>query len=245
MGIGPTVGRLLSPGDDRIGAGALMVVGSLGWAQREFGSAAAALGQEIRVNQVSVEVVGVLPEDFGGFDAVDQVDLFLPTALQQRLAMLTNASEFTYSDRDNDPDWNRENRVRWWEVLVRVPRGESADAVLPAWQMAVRPDIEDLIAQSDSPVEREQLRKLIWQVNPAPGGYSIQRNAFGATGRMLTGLVVSLLLLTCANLSGIMLVRTLSRHREMGVRMSLGAGRWRTCRLGLVEALVCGAAGRG
>lgn len=245
IGVQPLIGRLLSPGDDRIGDGAPVVVVGQGWAQREYGSAAAALGQELRINQVMVEIVGVLPETFGGFDVVDRVEVFLPTALQQQLALFSNASEFASDDRDNDPDWNRENRVRWLNTLVRVPRGEAVEAVLPAVQFAARPDIEDLITQIASPIEREQLRRVTWQVVASPGGYSHQRNAFSATGKMLTGLVVSLLLLTCANLSGIMLVRTLSRHREMGVRMSLGAGRWRTCRLAMVEALVCGAAGAG
>ncbi len=245
MEISPAAGRLLSPGDDRIGAGAPVLVASFAWAQREYGSETAAVGQAIRVNQVPLQIVGVLPESFGGFEAVDRVDLFMPTALQSQLSMFSNASEFASDDRDNDPDWNRENRIRWLETLVRVPRGQAAEAVMLALQVAVRPDIEDLIAQLDSPTEREELRRLTWQVNPAPGGYSHSRNAFGATGRMLTGLVVSLLLLTCANLSGIMLVRTLSRHREMGVRMSLGAGRWRTCRLAVVEALLCGGLGAG
>ncbi|GAB5562929.1 MAG: ABC transporter permease [Synoicihabitans sp.] len=236
----PAAGRLLSPGDDRIGEGAPVAVVSLAWARREYGTAAAAVGQELRVNRLPIEIVGVLPEGFGGFETVERIDLFLPTALQLPLALFTNSSEFASDDRDNDPDWNRESRIRWLQVMVRVPAGESVEAVQPAFQVAVRPYLDDLISQLDSPREREEMERLTWQVIPAPGGFSSQRNAFSDTGKMLTGLVVSLLLLTCANLSGIMLVRTLSRHREMGVRMSLGAGRWRTCRLALVEAMVCG-----
>ena len=245
LGLVPAQGRLLSAGDDRIGEGASVAVVSYGWAVREFGSAAAAVGQELLVNRMPIQIVGVLPELFQGFDAVEQVDLYFPTALQMSLAIQANASEFASSDRPNDPDWNRENRVRWLTALVRVPSSDSVVGVTPAFEMAVRPDREDLIAQISSPDEREELRNMKWIVAPAPGGYSDRRNAFASTGRMLTALVGSLLLLTCANLSGVMLVRTLSRHREMGVRLSLGAGRWRTCRLAVVEALVCGLAGAG
>ena len=241
----PASGRLLSAGDDRIGEGAPVAVASFVWAEREYGSAAAAVGEEILINQATVEIVGVLPERFNGFDAVERVDLFFPAALQQYLSIFSNSSVFASDDRPNDPDRNRENRVRWLEVLVRVPEHVSADSVLPAVQVAVAPDHEDLLSQMQSPDEREELRRTTWQILAAPGGYSNGRNAFAATGRMLTGLVASLLLLTCANLSGIMLVRTLSRHREMGVRLSLGAGRWRTCRLAMVEAVVCGVAGAG
>ncbi|MCF3651147.1 ABC transporter permease [Synoicihabitans lomoniglobus] len=243
LGLIPAHGRLLNPGDDRIGEGAPVAVVSYAWAQREYGSAPAAVGQELLVNQMELEVVGVLPERFHGFDAVDRVDLFFPTALQPQLGISSNAHEFASDDRPNDPDWNRENRVRWLETLVRVPSGLAVATVGPALEMAVAPDREDLISQINSPEEREGVRRMSWQVVAAPGGYSNARNAFAGTGRMLTGLVVSLLLLTCANLSGIMLVRTLSRHREMGVRLSLGAGRWRTCRLAVVEAVVCGILG--
>lgn len=239
----PAHGRLFSVGDDRIGEGVPVAVISYAWAMSEFGSLEAAVGTELMVNRSPVEIVGVLPMEFQGFDVVNRVDLYFPTALQTPLGIYSNSSVFGSDDRDNDPDWNRENRVRWLEVLVRVPPELSAGAATRALEMAVAPDKRDLIAQLESPEERAEVERWSWQMEPAPGGFSHQRNAFAATGRMLTALVVSLLLLTCANLSGIMLVRTLSRHREMGVRLSLGAGRWRTCRLALIEAVVCGLGG--
>ena len=101
LGVLPEQGRLLSAGDDRIGEGTSVAVVSYGWAVREFGSSAAALEQEILVNRVPVQVVGVLPELFQGLDAVEQVDLYFSTALQARLAIHGNASEFASSDRPN------------------------------------------------------------------------------------------------------------------------------------------------
>lgn len=236
-------GRLLTTGDDRIGEGAPVALANYTWAEREFGSAAAAVGQQVRINRQPVEVVGVLPRTFRSLNGVDRVDLFFPAALQPVLSIRGNSSQFASDDRPNDPDWNRENRVVWLETLVRVPTSEAPESVVPAMHAAYAPDRADLVAQLTSPAEREEVERRTWQVEPAPGGYYHQRNAFAATGRMLTALVVSLLILTCANLSGIMLVRTLARHREMGVRLALGAGRWRTCRLAMVEAWVCGVAG--
>ncbi|WP_221029463.1 ABC transporter permease [Actomonas aquatica] len=236
-------GRLLTPMDDRIGAGAPVAVANHAWAVNEFGSAAGAVGQEISVNRQTVQIVGVLPAAFRGFDGVSRTDLFMPTALQPLLGIDGNANEFSSDDRPNDPDRNRENRVRWLEVLLRVPAGVPAERVTPAVEAAAAPDIQDLISQMSSPAERETLERSTWRAVAAPAGFSYYRSAFTNTGRMLTALVVSLLVLTCANLSGLMLVRTLARHREMGVRLSLGAGRWRTCRLTVVEALVCGLGG--
>ncbi len=241
--ITPAAGRLLTANDDRIGEGARVVLANHAWAVREYGSAAAAIGQELRLNRQTVEIVGVLPPEFRSLDGVSRVDLFMPTALQPVLAIRGNASEFGGDDRPNDPDWNRENRVVWLELLVRVPEGTAPESIVGALHEAYAPDRADLVSQLTSPAEREQVQRRTWTMVAAPGGYSYQRDAFAATSRMLTGLVASLLILTCANLSGIMLVRTLARHREMGVRLSLGSGRWRTCRLTVIEALVCGLGG--
>jgi len=236
-------GRLLTGGDDLIGEASQVAVVSEGWATREYGTAQAAVGQELLVNLVPIQIVGVVPGNFGGFDAVGQVDFYFPTALQLRLGVQGNASIYASGDRPNDPDWNREMRVRWLQVLVRVPPRMDAGSIVPVLLEAEQPVRDDMLSLLQSPTEREKIMRRTFQVSPAPGGFSHQRNAFSSTGTLLISLVASLLILTCANLSGIMLVRTLSRHREMGVRLSLGAGHWRTCRLAVVESLVCGGMG--
>jgi len=236
-------GRLLTTGDDRIGEGSQVAVVSEGWAKREYGTVHDAVGQELLVNRVPIQIVGVIAGDFGGFDVVDQVDFYFPAALQMPLGIHGNANIYSDDDRPNNPDWNRESRVRWLQMLVRVPPTMDAGGIASVLLEAVQPARDDMLSLLQNPAEREELRRKTWQVSPAPAGYSDQRNAFSSTGTLLTALVASLLLLTCANLSGIMLVRTLSRHREMGVRLSLGAGHWRTCRLAVVESLVCGGVG--
>ena len=111
----------------------------------------------MRVNRVAVEIVGVVPERFGGMDGLSRVDIFLPAAMQVRLGIYSNARIFASDDRPNDPDWNRENRVRWLEVLVRVPPAVAPGAVTVALDRAVAPDREDLLSQLQSPEEREQV----------------------------------------------------------------------------------------
>ncbi len=241
--LGVVAGRLFNRFDDEIGAGASVAVANHAWAVAEYGSPEAAVGQELLVNRQPLQIIGVLPERFRGFDGLNRVDLFFPASLQPLLAINSNANEFGSDDRPNDPDWNRESRVRWLEVLVRVPKGVAAKRVTPAVAEAAAPAIQDVLSEMRSPYEREALRNRTWWATAAPGGFSHTRNAFAEASRLLTALVLSLLVLTCANLSGLTLARTLARHREMGVRLSLGAGRWRTCRLALVEALVCGVAG--
>ncbi len=245
LGVRAVAGRLLTPADDRIGEGQPVMVVSYRWATREFGSATAAVGQELQVNLQTVQIVGVLDPDFQGFDVVDSVDLFMPTAMQLPLRMQGNARIFGNDDRPNDPDWNRENRVSWLTLLLRLPRSLAPEQARAQLMAAVQPDKDDLISQLQSPVEREGVERRTWTVEPAPGGFSYDRTRFAGTGRMLFALVGSLLLLTCANLSGIMLVRTLARHREIGVRLSLGAGTWRACRLAVIEALMGGLLGAG
>lgn len=245
MELSAVAGRLFNPFDDEVGAGAMVTVVNHTWAIEEYGTVEAAVGQELMVNRQPLQIIGVLPERFRGFDGLSRVDMFFPASLQPVLAIDSNSSEFGSDDRENDPDWNRESRIRWLEVLLRVPEGVPAARVTPAVTEAVSPAIQDVLSQLQSPDEREDLQRRTWRAALAPGGYSHARNDFAEASQLLTALVLSLLVLTCANLSGLTLARTLARHREMGVRLSLGAGRWRTCRLALVEAVVCGLAGAG
>jgi len=168
-------GRLLTGGDDLIGEASQVAVVSEGWATREYGTAQAAVGQELLVNLVPIQIVGVVPGNFGGFDAVGQVDFYFPTALQLRLGVQGNASIYASGDRPNDPDWNREMRVRWLQVLVRVPPRMDAGSIVPVLLEAEQPVRDDMLSLLQSPTEREKIMRRTFQVSPAPGMHFLLR----------------------------------------------------------------------
>jgi predicted permease len=242
LGLQPLVGRLLVPGDDAVGAPASVAVVGESWARERFGTPLAALGGEVRINRHPVTIVGVVPDRFAGLIIGGRVQLWLPAGLQPFVHAAGNAATFSSNDRPNDPDWNREERTSWMQLLVRVP-GSANIPVLPVLQAAARPAREDIARQIEDPEEQASLLRLNWELEPAKTGYSHLRASFGSTSQLLAGIIAALLLLTSANVSNLLLVRTLARHREMGVRLALGAGSWRVCRLALIEALVLAALG--
>ena len=228
------VGRLLSPSDDASGSPGAVAVASFAWAAKQFGSPQAALGQEILVNQQRVLIVGILPEQFGGLAPDDQTDLWLPASLQRLIHYTGNASMVSRSDRPTQDDWSREERVAWLQLILRLPSSDPINPVAAVTQ-AYAPEREDLeLAMKGEPDTGFTVRS--WQIRSAPGGFSPFRDGFRTTSSILAGIVGIMLVITWSNLSGLLLVRTMARHREIGVRLALGAGRWRVVRQCLIEA---------
>ena len=222
LGVAPAAGRLLSEHDDIAGAPADVAVASAAWATKNFGSPAGAVGREIVVNQVPVSVVGVLPESFRGVVVGDRTDLWLAAASQHRLRIGASASMTYADDRPNDPDWNREERVSWLQLLVRVRPGEPVPVELlrRAWE----PQRDDIMLAEDDPQAKARLMHRSWLLRGAPGGVSRFRDHFHSTGWLLGGVVAVMLVLVCTNVSGFLLVRSMSRHREIGVRLAMEPG---------------------
>lgn len=241
LGVAPGSGRLLGSSDDRVGAPPGVVVVANAWAVKTFGTAEAAIGRELTVNRVPVMIVGVLPTGFREISVGQVTDLWFATAMQPRLRYFPSASESTGDDRPNDPDWNREERVSWIYALVRARPGGPALAA--ALQRAWEPQRDSLISSQDDLRAREEIRHRALPLVPAPGGLSRFRDGFRSTGLLLGGVVAVMLLLVCSNVSGLLLVRSMSRHREIGVRLALGAGSLRVVRLAVFEAVLLSAVG--
>jgi len=243
LGLQPYVGRLIQASDDQIGQGGSVLVVSHALALKIFGSAQAALGKQVLVNQVPLEVIGVLKPDFLGVSLGRRTSLWVPASLQPALRIQTNADQFSSSDRPNSADWNREERIFWLNLFVRLPSTLSARQAADMARQAFRPQAEDTVQMLQDPEDRRRLLERPFQVLPSPGGYSGLREDYRAKDLLFRVFVTILLVLTCANVSGLLLVRGLGRQREIGVRLALGARRWRICMLIGVEALVLSAFG--
>ena len=240
-GVRPLAGRLLADSDDVVGAPTDVVVASYAWARKNFGAAESALGKQVLVNRVPISIVGVLPEAFREIAVGQRTDFWLAAASQLRLGIGASASISIDDDRPNDPDWNKEERISWIEMLVRVRPGETVPsaALRSAWET----QRDDLLLAQDDPEGRIRVMHRAWTLESAPGGRSRFRDHFHSTGWLLGGVVAVMLVLVCTNVSGFLLVRSMSRHREIGVRLALGAGPFRVMRLGFLEASMLSAAG--
>jgi predicted permease len=236
LGVSAVAGRLLAPSDDVPGNPTDVAVVGYRWAVERFGTAAAAVGRRISVNRIPIEIVGVIEPRFREISIGAKTDIWFATALQPRLRAYGNANVFAGDDRPNNPDWNLEERVSWMQVLLRKRAGAPPlqATVQRAWEV----QRDDMAGALEDPREKEAFMHQTWPVVPAPAGTSHFREDFKSTGMLLGGVVAVLLVLVCSNVSGLLLVRSMSRHREIGVRLALGAGSLRVVRLGFLEAVI-------
>ena len=219
LGVRPARGRLFADTDDA-GAEPLVVLSHRYWSSR-FQADESAVGSTLRLNGRPFTVTGVAAERFHG-TAVADVDAWIPLS-----------STIAAGLRDKDALGNR--RTGWLVIGARVRPDatiESAGAELDVLARTLGREYAD-------PTSQNGLRVL--PLSTIPGN----RNSFVLLLTLLMGLVSLILLVACANVSGVLLARGLARRQEMAVRLSLGAHRGRLTRQLLTEAAVLVAIGSG
>jgi predicted permease len=231
LGVSPLLGRTLSPADDRRAGPSHAAVLSCRYWQRAYGGGRDALGRTIYIQKVPFTIVGVAPLEFLGLRIGDGADVWIP--LFQQPAIFPGRN---WLDNRNDNFLDLFGRLK---PGIGIPQ---AAAVLS--RRAQRIDIErggpgmpDWIRKQ---IEAEQL-----DLQPAGKGVSALRYRFSEPLRTIFAMVVIALLLACVNVMGLQFARTDERRRELSVRLSIGAGRWRIVRQLLAESIVvagCGAA---
>jgi putative ABC transport system permease protein len=219
LGVKPAIGRLLGPEDDRMGAASAVAVVSWAYWQGRFNLDPAILGKRIVVEDVPVTVVGVAPREFFGLQVGSRQDLWLPLAMERMI----RRPSFTSSPR------------YWWLKLVgRLRPGVSIEQARAEMAVLYRQTIEDESKTNDDPA----LRKWTIEVEHAGAGLSRLRDQFARPLLLLMAVVSLLLLIACTNVANMLLARGAARQREMALRVSLGAGRFRLMRQVLTESLL-------
>jgi predicted permease len=220
MGVPPARGRAITDRDDELGAAPVVMLSDRFW-QGRYGADPAIVGRVIDLNGVAVEVAGVVPPTFNGLNPIVAPDLWVPL---NTLRQITRATEQVWAaSQANERDFN---------IMGRLAPGATIEALQSqldsaAAQMASeRPDIRHdtkLVAEFDRDVRRRPAIMLA-----------------GLAGTLI-GLVV---LVGCANVTGLLLGRAELRRREMAMRAALGATRARLVRQLIAESLLL-AAGAG
>lgn len=231
MGLAPAAGRLLGPQDDA--APTPVAVISYDYWRRRFGLDPAAVGKSFTYATTTLTIVGVEPEGFEGIEPWRTREFTVPLSMSEQLG-------------GADSWWRREwnAKANFLEVMARRKPGvsmEQANAEVAAVFGAWRADKAATIAQ---PFDRNKFLKERAAALPGLSGLNGLRVDFLKPLSILMGIVALVLLLACANLSGLLLARAASRQREISVRRALGAGNGRLARQFLAESLLlamCGA----
>src|SRR5260221_1870174 len=220
LGLTPALGRFPRADEvDRPGTAPVMVISYDYW-QTRFSGAASALGQTLRVNGVDLTIVGVAPRGFRGTVLMLTFDFWLPATMAP--VLMPGSTEL--DDRG----------VRAYTLTGTLAPWAGRAQAQSEVDVAMR-QLAQAYPQTNRNVQADGLP--FWQAPRGP------QKLMATSLAILQLLMVLLLLAVCGNTANLMLARASSRQREMGVRLALGAGRWRIVSLLLVESILLALAG--
>jgi predicted permease len=240
LGVGASVGRVLTPDDDRHAAsGAEVVVLSHAFWDRTFGRNPAVVGTPLIINGEHLTIVGVADEAFTGLGVGETVDVWLPVSLQHQIRYRSNAD---INGGDRSQPWFSQTGISWLELAVRIPSATAA-SVTSRLLAVTRAEVERAAAEEKDAIARADILRMQPLLVAGATGQSSLRDRFSRSLVVLAVTVALVMLIACANLASLLLARSSARAREFALRASIGARRGRLVRQMLTESLLLASVG--
>ncbi len=228
LGVQPALGRSFLLEEDKVdGSHPVTVLSDRLW-RRRFAADPSIVGKTITLNGQSFTVVGVAPRGFQGVNTLGGPDLWVPMAMHGQI--LSGFLAENYDDR----------RALLFNAIARLKPGVTIHQA----EGALRTIASRLEKEYPTPNKGRSVTLLPLSqstVNPN------LRRLFVMAGGLLMTVVALVLLIACANVANLLLARATARRKEIAIRLSMGAGRFRLVRQLMTEsvvlALLGGAAG--
>ncbi len=221
LGVHPIRGRAFLPEEGTLRAGvAVIVIGYAVW-QNHFAGDPQIVGKTIQINRHPYTVVGVAPRDFTGCAPGLRTELWIPVSMDREVWGF------------NRPDYRG---IFWLNVLGKLRPGVTKNQAQAELNLLMR-GVAERFPEDHRDSPNEISLDPLW------------RSPFGINGYlykilpMLLGLAGVLLLLACANVASLLLVRSVGRRREIAIRLGMGASRKQIIRQFLIESLLLGLLG--
>ena len=228
LGLAAYTGRLLQPVDDRAGASPMAVLSYTLW-QTKFAGNPNLVGSTLLLGGHPVTIAGITAPNFlSERNETDPAGVWLPLALEPEFA----------------PDEKLLNLpgMHWLDLLTRIPQAKR----VPQVQLAIQTELRRWVfahpetTQNSSP---EQMRRVTTELVSARGGINSLRQQYEKNLHLLLLVAGFVLVIACANLANLLLVRGMARGGELALRSALGAPRLRLIRQTLVEAVLIALSG--
>jgi len=228
--LNPALGRAITTEDDRPDAAPVVVLSYRLWRDR-FGANPNYIGQQLKINQQSLTIIGVAPR---GFDGTLQVGFYPAVTVPLSVEPLLRGENTNLATKTSPGVW-------WLNVMGRLKPGATEEQVRQslngAFQTAALEAMPPPRKSSDpaqlAPKDYPHLRFEAGNL-----GMMDRRKTYASTIYGLFIVVALVLLIACANLANLLLARSTMRRPEISVRVAIGAGRWRLIRQLLTESLL-------
>ena len=222
FGVGPYAGRVLTPQDDRKGADPVVVISYRAW-QQKYGGDRSVVGSSFSFNGQPFTVVGIAAPGYFGDRLQEPPAFWVPLSLEPLINGPSAILDYPQQD--------------WLDIIGRVAPGADPKKIEAHLQVELQQWLLSPIAKLQ-PGERDVVSKQTLHL--APGGAGVQqlRDEYESGLRLLMWISALVLIIACANVANLMLVRATTRKLQTSIRAALGAPPSRQIRQILTESCV-------